>query len=229
MPICVYLTHAQKLGTKTLQTLEIQGWHVEHRPLIKTLLRTTEIPAAPQYILSSATAIKSLIGKSMPADARYYAIGQRTLEWAKEMLPELDEVLYAPEQNNNEPFSLLSLVRKLPLMPTIWLGSAQGVLRHHALWRDRPWIEPIVTHWVWPNLITATQQNWTQPAHITCHCQNAALTLAQLPISTSSHIWLSSDRLQRFFPKSWNVHLIRTDWLEDIANFEKITPSRTEL
>lgn len=230
MPIYLYLTHAQKLGTKTSAALNKKGWHFEHRSLIQTCLRDTPLPTAPQYILSSATAIKSLIDKALPKDARYYTIGLRTLEWAEEMLPQLSGSLYAPTLNSHEPFSLLSLVRLLPQTPTIWLGSAQGLLRHQELWQEKVWIKPVVTHWVWPNLPIAQQQDWSQPAHITCHCQNAALALAQLPISPSSHIWLSSERLRRFLPGAWNVHSINTDWFNDIANFEKqITPSRTEL
>lgn len=230
MPVYLYLTHAQKLGIQTSATLDSKGWHVEHRPLIQTYLRATAIPTAPQYILSSATAIKSLIGKNLPAEASYYTIGQRTLEWAQEMLPQLAGRLHAPEFNEHETFSLLSLVRSLPQLSTIWLGSAQGLLRHQTLWQQQPWIKPVVTHWVWPNIDFAQTKDWSQPAHITCHCQNAALALTQMPISPLSHIWLSSARLQRFFPKTWRLHVITTDWLQDIAQFEeKVAHHRTEL
>lgn len=215
MPLRLYLTHSQKLGSTTIANLRRTGWLWEHRPLMRTYQRTAPLPGAKQYILSSASAIKFLQGQTLP-EARYWAIGPRTAEWAQELLQLGSHPISAPPKG---PFSLRALVSQLPVQQTIWLGSAQGLLRHQKLWEECPWITPVITHWGWPNISQASQWDWSEPAHITCHCQNAATCLSQLVLHPQSLLWLSSPRLKRFIPTGFHTRIIQEDWLTEIADF----------
>lgn len=223
MPVQLYLTHAQKIGKKTQEILAQKGWSWAHRPLIQTQIRAVDLPLAPQYILSSATAIHFLQHHKLCSKARYLTIGQRTLEWAYELLPQGIHASLAAAEPSENGYSLPSLVAQLPEKKTIWLGSAQGLLRHQNLFDSHRWITPLITHWTWPSLSQGLKLCWATPAHITCHCQNAALVLSQLSLPQTSVIWLSSPRLIRFFDNTRTIKVISQDWVSDIEKYTATT------
>jgi hypothetical protein len=201
------------------QTLDSTDWLWQHRPLTATKMREASLPVAPQYILSSATAIKFLRSQFLSTSARYFAIGKRTAQWAIEMIPAIEPLLEYPRTTSS--FSLLNLVKHLPVKPTIWLGSAQGFLRHTPLWHQNSWITPFITHWVWPDFSGAKKMCWAEPAEITCHCQAAAIVLQQIDLHPCSTIWLSSERLKHFFKPSINIKIFEHDWFDEILEQQR--------
>lgn len=207
------MTHAQQLSPSSLAQIDALGFKYEHRPLIMTQYRKFALPRSAQYILSSASAIRSLIGKDL-READYWVIGPRTAQWAEQLLPHIAPWVRVPSSG---PYSLKHVVNTLPDVRTTWLGSAQGLWRHQELWLQCPWLIPVVSHWQWSNINQARHWDWSIPAEITCHCQNAAITLSQLPVDPRSRIWLSSPRLRRYFPEHAQCHIISSDWLTQIA------------
>ncbi|MBM4222260.1 MAG: hypothetical protein FJ161_00430 [Gammaproteobacteria bacterium] len=214
--ICI--THTHDLTENTRFALRERGIDYEHWPMVRTKANDyINVPEVDSYAIASSTSALKQIVYWKDRFSKIYCIGPETRAFAVSLGIELEKIKIP----NNGSFNFVMLchcyMNEWREKNTYWYGSHQGVLKHLAIFQENNFIQPVITHWNWPDYMNAKllASAWNSGL-IICSSISAAQALGQVHFSQDVYISLSAKRLIKYFTKQTQLIVQEQHWLSEI-------------